>query len=188
MPGLRRCSSLLVTLICISGVAGAQTDNPPPAKPLSAYGSFELRPLGLDSADAARKGKQHVADSLQRQLTAKLAPILAGWNAKPPAEDAPRLVIEPRIESVKKVGGATRYFAGSAAGDSYVEIRVRLIEQPGDVVIAEPSFYQQGSAETGYWSMGASDNSMLPRIAQLIANYLNSNYAEAVGGPTGRQR
>jgi hypothetical protein len=58
---------------------------------------------------------------------------------------------------------------------------------PGDTgkVIADPEFYQRAAAEGGTWTFGATDKSMLVRINTVAQQYLQRNYAHAVGGPTG---
>jgi hypothetical protein len=186
--GRRRQLRALLALGLLCGAPGAfaQLSNPPPAKPLSGYGSYELHAVELDPADAARKGKDKPAAKIQEHFDQLVAPLVDGWNKQQAPDGAPRLVIEPRIESVKFVGGGTRFMVGALAGSSYVSMRVRLVEQPGDVLIAEPSFYQRAAAMSGAWSMGAQDNDMLRRIAQIVADYLRSNYDNATGGPTGR--
>jgi len=178
---------LALALLCGSAAADAQLTNPPPAKPLSAYGSYELRPVVLDAADA-KKGKDKPAARIQEHFDRLVAPLVDGWNKKQATDGAPRLVIEPRIVSVKFVGGGTRLMVGALAGSSYVDMRVRFVEQPGDVVIAEPTFHQRAAAVSGAWTFGAQDNDMLKRIAQIVADYVRMNYDRAVGGPTGRAR
>ena len=84
------------------------------------------------------------------------------------------------------MGGATRFFAGAMAGDSHVTMHVRFVEQPGDVVVAEPEFYQHAAAMSGAWTMGAQDNDMLRRITKLVVDYMNANSEKPVGGRTGR--
>jgi hypothetical protein len=183
------CRTLLaLALLSCSVSALAQLTNPPPAKPLSAYGSYELLPAVLDSEEAAERGKEKVSQQLREHLDALVTPIVADWNKKSPAEGAPRLVIAPRIDIIKKVSGHTRLLAGGFAGDSYVTMHVRFVEQPGDVVIAEPRFYQRASAISGAWTFGGQDKDMLRRVAQLIADYLKANYDSPVGGPTGETK
>jgi len=173
--------------LLVAATAGAETMNPPPAKAFSAYNGFELRPVQLDESDAAQRGKGNAASKVQDNFDAIVLPVVAEWNVrKPAAEGATRLVIEPRIDTIKKVGGATRFFAGGMAGDSHVTMHLRIVEQPGGTVIAEPEFYQRAAALSGAWTMGAQDNDMLRRIAQVAADYLRNNFDTASGGRTGR--
>jgi len=186
MPRLMGRLLLLIGVTAFGTIASAETTNPPPSKAFAAYGTFELRPVELDKADAGQKGKDQAGAKLQEQVNALVAPIVDDWNKKPPVDGAPQLVIEPRIDSIKKVGGATRFWVGAFAGDSHVTMHVRFVEQPGDIVIAEPEFFQRAAAMSGAWTVGAQDNDMLHRVAQLIADYMRANYDSAVGGRTGR--
>jgi len=95
------------------------------------------------------------------------------------------LVLEPRVVSLRFIGGAKRFWAGAFAGDSRVIIVVRIVEQPGDRVLGEPQFYQQANAMAGAWSFGAHDNTMLSRVVDLATNYCKANFDSAVGGPSG---
>lgn len=65
---------------------------------------------------------------------------------------------------------------------------VKLVDDQTKTVIAEPQFYQRASAMGGAWSIGATDNDMLKRIAVVCQEYLERNYNQAVGGPTGLEQ
>lgn len=184
MPSFRIVA--LIALSCVCTTLYAEVNNAPPARKLSGYAAYELKPVAVDAADAADKGRNKVNGKVQEHFDTLIAPIVAEWNAAPHDEGAPHLVIEPRVDSVRKVGGATRFFAGGFAGDSHVTMHVRFVEEPGHVVIAEPEFYQRAAALSGAWTMGAQDNDMLRRVTQIVADYMNANYASAVGGRTGR--
>ena len=185
---MKRATAWLLPLgLLVAATAGAETMNPAPAKAFSAYSGFELRPVQLDESDAAQRGKGNAASRVQDHFDAIVQPVVAEWNVRKPAADGSlRLVIEPRIDAIKKVGGATRFFAGGLAGDSHVTMHLRIVEQPGGAVIAEPEFYQRAAALSGAWTMGAQDNDMLRRTAQVVADYLRNNFDSASGGRSGR--
>ncbi len=178
--------SVLTVCILIGTFAHAEPNNPSPAKVLSAYSAFELKEITLDKEDAGDKGRVAVLGKFQGYFDEQVAPIVTSWGNKPPTESTVRLVIEPRVDGIRKVGGATRLFAGALAGDSHVMMHVRFVEQPGDIVIAEPEFYRRAAAMNGAWTVGAQDNDMLRRIAKLVVDYLNANYDKPIGGRTGR--
>jgi hypothetical protein len=178
--------AVLLASITIGTFAHAETANPPPTKALSSYSSVELKRITLDKDDAGDKGRVAVLEKIQGYFDEQVAPIVAAWGSKSPAEGDVRLVIEPRVDSIRKIGGATRFFAGALAGDSHVTMHVRFVEQPGDVVVAEPEFYQHAAAMSGAWTMGAQDNDMLRRITKLVVDYMNANAEKPVGGRTGR--
>ena len=170
-----------------SAAAAAPVMNPPPASAFSGYKSYELRPLqvpeDLQSSETGRKA----AAKIQEHLQAILAPVLALWSQSASAAGNDQtLVFEPRILTLRFIGGAKRFWAGALAGDSRVLLGVRIVEQPSGRVLGEPQFYQQGAAMAGAWSFGAHDNTMLSRVVDLATSYSKANYDSAVGGPTGQ--
>lgn len=64
-------------------------------------------------------------------------------------------------------------------------MHLRMTDAETGEVMADPEFYQRASAEGGMWSIGGTDNGMLMRISTVAQQYLQRNYARAVGGPTG---
>jgi hypothetical protein len=113
----------------------------------------------------------------------KLESIIRDWENKNPSGRT--LKIEPRITELKFVSGTKRFFAGDFAGSSAVIMRLRLTDADTGKVIAEPEFYQRAAAEAGTWTFGGADNGMLVRIATVAQQYMQRNYDNAVGGPTG---
>jgi hypothetical protein len=178
--------ALCCAALALGAIAQADTMNPPPGKPFSAYSGFELRPIRLDEDDARDKGKVAEAARVQSHFNELVAPIVAEWNARQPAaEGAPHLVIEPRIDAIRRPGAA-RVFAGAYAGNSYVVMHLRFFEQPGDKLFAEPEFYERTTAFTGTFTFGAQDKATMRRVAQRVADYLKANFDNAIGGRTGR--
>ncbi len=111
--------------------------------------------------------------------------MLKDWNEAKSTRDPPRrLLIEPRVEKIKFIGGGARFWAGALAGKSALLMRVRLSDADSGVLIAEPEFYQHAAAMAGAWTVGGADNAMLARTTTLIADYLKANHPSAVGGPT----
>ena len=53
-----------------------------------------------------------------------------GTPTPPAARGDRKLVLEPRIEKLKVVSGGARFWAGALAGDSYVVMKFRIVEQP----------------------------------------------------------
>jgi hypothetical protein len=67
-------------------------------------------------------------------------------------------------------------------------MRGRFTEEPGDVVIAEPTGNQRAAASSGAWTVVAQDHDMLRRVALLVAGCLRAHHGNAVGGPTGQPK
>lgn len=176
---------LTVALLAAAPATHAAPQNPPPARKLAGYASYELKPMAIDPALSDKKNAEKVLATVQEHAERTLAPIVAKWNAE--AASAPssgKLVIEPRITALHKPSGATRFFAGALAGDGRIVITVKIHDDAG-AVVAEPEFYRRANAMAGAWTVGAHDNAMLGKAVGLIADYLNANYSEAVGGATG---
>jgi hypothetical protein len=113
----------------------------------------------------------------------KLGDTVTRWEHK--GQGGRTLKIEPRVTELKFVGGGKRFFAGAMAGSSAVVMHVRLTDADTGKVIADPEFYQRAAAMGGAWSIGGTDNGMLVRISTVAQQYMQRNYASAVGGPTG---
>ena len=187
----------LAGLLLVCGMGAARADgsvvsyieprnatNPAPAKAFDQFQRFEVRPISMDAPYAGQEPNEQAKASIQANLDERLNPLVAGWNAKP-AGDAPRtLVIEPRIEHVKFITGGKRFWAGAFAGGSAVLMTVKLTDAATGEVVATPEFYQHANKMGAAWSFGATDKAMLVRIAGMIANYMQANYAQPVATST----
>lgn len=171
--------AVLVVLLsgCVTKIQPTVTENPPPSRAFSTFKAFEIRPLatdpGVEEPEAVKK--------IQEYLDAKIGPLVKQWNRG--AGDT--LVIEPRIHELKFVSGTHRVFAGSMAGSSAVRMTFRITNKATGELVAQPEFYQRAAAMGGAYSFGSTDNQMLERICTVSEQYLERNYVQAVGGPTG---
>ena len=180
----RRIVATVMLSICMT--AWSEPQNPPPVNVLAGYDTYELAPLAMGPPYVGDEGKEKAQAKIQGFMTAETGAIVAQWNKE--AEASMRgqtMSIEPRIEKLKVVSGGARFWAGALAGDSYVVIKVKLVERPSGTVLAEPEFYQRAAAMSGAWTIGAQDKDMLHRIVLLMNQYLQTNYVQAIGGPTG---
>ncbi len=140
----------------------------------------------MEAPYAGQAANEKAKAKIQEYLTSETGAIVAKWNeAATGGTRGQSLLIRPRIEKIKFIGGAARFWVGALAGDSYVVIKVRFEEQPSGTLLAEPEFYQRAAAMSGAWTFGGQDNDMLHRIVALMDHYLELNYEQAVGGPTG---
>jgi hypothetical protein len=171
-------SILILVSGCVTNIHPTVTSNPPPTRPLNAFGMFEIRPLtvadNVEEPDAVAKIKEVCGG--------KLGDLISGWNRG----TGDTLVIEPHIHELKFVSGANRVLAGAMAGSSAVRVTVRLSDKSSGALVAEPEFYQRAAAWGAAYTFGAQDNNMLSRICTVAEEYLRRNYTQAVGGPTGR--
>lgn len=164
----------------------AGSSNPAPAEALAAFERYELKPVVLVGVYAGQPANEKALESFQRNLDERVGAWVAEQNAKPASHEPVRtLVIEPRIEKVRFIGGGARFWAGALAGSSQVLVKMKLTDQASGAVVAEPEFYQHAKGMAGAWTFGAADNSMLIRTASMALDYLQANQTEARGGPTG---
>lgn len=174
----------MLALLCCACVTHIRTDvigNPPPREPLSAFQHFQLQPVVAATGEVREQTAAMTRISLNAQQ--KLGSTLGGWENI--SQSGRTLKIEPRITELKFVSGTKRFWAGDFAGSSAVIMHLRLTDADTGKVIADPEFYQRAAAEGGTWTFGATDKSMLVRITTVAQQYLQRNYAQAVGGPTG---
>jgi hypothetical protein len=181
-----------LTLSCGVSLAGPNVgllDNPPPTAPFNGYGKYELKPLTVMAPYAGQPPNEKAAAKIREHISAQIEPIVSAWSVAGTASGKTgTLVIEPVIEQIKFIGGATRFWVGALAGSSYVILRLKISERETGTVLAEPEFFQRAAAMSGAWSIGGQDNDMLQRIVTVASAYLNGNYQTAVGGPTGRAK
>lgn len=166
---------------CVTHIRANVTGNPPPRAPLSAFQHFRLQPVVAANSEVSEQNAAMARiSSTTRQ---KIGSIISGWENN--NQSGRTLKIEPRITELKFVSGTKRFFVGDFAGSSAVIMHLRLTDAETGEVIADPEFYQRAAAEGGTWTFGGTDKRMLDRIATVAQQYMQRNYAHAVGGPTG---
>jgi hypothetical protein len=158
--------------------------NPAPAAAFNSFQRFEITPIAMDAPYAGQNVNEAAKSKMQANLDQDSAPLLAEWNAKPAAGAVKTLRIEPSIRHIKIVGTGARIFGGGMAGGSAVLVTVKISDAQTGEVLAEPEFYQHANRIAGAYSFGAADQAILGRVAAMITEYLRTNYAAPVGGPT----
>ena len=166
-------------------VEARSATNPAPSMALDSFSHFVVEPIAMGAPYAGQDANEVAKQRLQANLDQQLQPLLAKWNAQP-ADAGKTLKILPEIRHIKFITGGKRFWGGAFAGGSAVLMTVKLVDAKGSV-IAEPEFYQHANKMGAAWSFGATDKAMLIRLAELVAQYLESNYPQAVGGPTGKE-
>jgi hypothetical protein len=178
--------ALFITGCATTYIKPSTTQNPAPAEKFSAFGQFEIQKVTLNPTYSRHDANLRASARIQEHFTARVNPIVDDWNRSIPPTPQPRvMVIEPRIEHLKFIGGSARFWVGPLAGSSAVIMKVKYIDKASGKIIAEPEFFQRAAAWSGAFTVGGQDNAMLARIVTLIADYTKGNYQEAVGGPSG---
>lgn len=176
---------LLLFQGCATTYVNPSTDtNPPPSEAFSSFHRFEMTPISMGEPYAGQSANESAVKKIQENLDLRLASVLNSWNATG-GDNGRTLLIQPEIQDIKFVSGGARFMAGALAGSSAVVMKVKFIDQETGAIIAYPEFYQRAAAMGGAYTLGGTDNNMLIRIANLASDYTVSNYAQAVGGPTG---
>lgn len=181
------CTVLLLAVGCATDIAASRTFNPPPTEPFSAFGSFELQPATIAPEAHQGAANERAFTKIQENLELNVGRVLQTWETARDSAGTRTLVITPHVRELKFVSAGARVFGGAMRGSSAVVLELTLTDQATGEVVAEPEFFQRAAAMGGNWSVGGTDNHMLARITQVAAQYLENNYAKAVGGPTGSE-
>jgi uncharacterized protein YceK len=173
---------------CATHITTDIAQNPAPAEKFSAFTKFEMTKVKLAPGYAGQKANERALVKLQENVSQKMDPVLKGWNANGATATPVRtLVIETVVTEMKFINGNARFWVGPMAGSSAVILQVKITEKETGRIIATPMFFSRADAWGGTFTIGATDNIMLVRIAGRLTDYLTANYASAVGGPTGAE-
>lgn len=155
------------------------TSAPMPSRvKFSEFNAFVLKPIAIAPAFAEAAANKKAARKIDENLLEQMKVVFPGITravAETPSAGARTLIIEPRVEEIKFIGGAARFWVGAMAGSSAVLMQVKFIDQQSGDVVAEPEFYRVANSYSGGWSMGATDNLMLDEITRDIAQYAAYN-------------
>jgi hypothetical protein len=178
--------AVMMTACATRYIKPSTVQNPVPSEKFAAFERFELKRVSLDSAYAQHEANQKAAAKIQEYFDLKVSPLIKEWNrGTPQGQPSRTLLIEPRIEHIKFIGGGARFWVGPIAGSSAVIMKVKYIDKANGKLISEPEFFQRAAAWSGAFTVGGQDNAMLARIVTLVSDYTSRNYHEAVGGPSG---
>jgi hypothetical protein len=160
--------------------------NPPPAEKLSAFTRIELSSIQMGAPYAGKGSNDKALAVMQKEFTDKMSAPIAAWKtAGEKNANARTLVIEPKVEEIRYVSGAARFWAGGLPGDSFLLVSLKLTEKETGKVIATAMFYAKADRRGAGWTVGGTDRAMLGRTATNMAAYLTGNYDTLVGGRSG---
>lgn len=147
-----------------------------PSKPLSAFSSYELRPITLSDKIKSEPEKVEQAAVLDQKINEKLLPLFADWSSSDDTGRSGTLIVQPELVSLRIVSGGARFFAGAFAGGSKIDMDLVLIDSSTNDVIAKPRITKDAGAMTGAWSIGQSDKNLHDYISHIAYQYLLMNY------------
>jgi len=148
----------------------------PPTRSLSEFAEFELAPMTFDDAIVSEAKKMAEAQEFERNLQAKLDPLLANWNTGGDEGASGTLSIEATLVRLKIVSGGARFWAGAFAGDSFLDLDLRLVDTSNGEVIADVPVRRNADSMTGAWSIGKSDQNLDEYVVSIVHQYLSDSY------------
>ncbi len=77
---------------------------------------------------------------------------------------------------IRVISGGARFWAGALAGDSFIDMDLKLVDGATGESIAAVKIYRNASAMTGGWSIGKSDQNLDDYIVSIVHEYLSDNY------------
>ena len=154
--------------------------NPPPSEAFSVFLEFRLEGTTLAEGFQEHKGNLSTQRNLDHNLGLTLTPKLETWSGKG-KEDGRVLLIKPHIAAVRFVGTAARFWGGMMAGRSWIYVKVEFIDEASGKKIAEPELFRVARVGNG-WSLAKNDYAMVEDMAADIADYVENNYENPVGG------
>jgi hypothetical protein len=138
------------------------------ARPLLSYARVELREI-----KTLTKVHDNVLAKLKTELKLKLDEPMARWNVEGGLPgNSGTLAIEITITDMKFVSGGKRFFVGGMAGGSRAAALVRLIDAESGQILASQGFQEASNGRQGGWTMGATDNLMLDRLAATMGTWV----------------
>ncbi len=167
---------------CASSIKASRTNNPPPAEAYSNFGRIEIRPAVLAPEFSEHHANQNALKRINANFFKRLGENQKKWNSR--QDNGRTLVIEPVVTEIRYIATGARIFTGPLSGSSAVLIHMKATETGTGKLIDQPEFYQHSSAGAGF-ALGITDNLMLMRAGELMADYLIQNYDAATGGSTG---
>ena len=155
----------------------------PPRETLSGFDAYKLEAMARSPAVDADRLKRPVAAKLERILRSELLPLLECWGDNRDGTGR-TLMIKPTLVRLYIVSGGARFMVGGMAGDSFIDIDLKLYEEGTDNIVAMTRVTMSSSGASGSWSVGVTDQNLLVYAAAAVKQYLIDHYA-APGGEQG---
>jgi hypothetical protein len=176
---MHACLSLaLALLVAVAPSASAQPEPKPAPVSLAAFDRFELADARLADAMLGPDGNERARRELQMTLRDRLGPWLAQRNAQPVRGASPHtLRIEPTIEQVDYVDPLVRVAVGPVAGPERLHVRIRLVDTATGQAVVDTLLRADGSMLAGMAPLGATSSALPERIADALAELLESGVA-----------
>ena len=146
----------------------------PPTRLLSTYSHFELKPMAFSEGIRGEDEKLAEGQEFETNLANKIGPLLESWETS--QQGAGTLTIQPELETLRIISGGARFWAGAWAGDSHIDMRLRLIDATTGELIGSPRVRMDAGGLAGAWSIGKSDQNLDEYIVSIVYEYLEGAY------------
>jgi hypothetical protein len=161
-------------------VRPAPVINLPAKTPFRQFDCVQLKGVEFDTSLKGAEKAAVLARQLDEALLYALRPLLGRVTPVPAGGDFPpaperTLQISPRIEKVRLVTPAERYWFTWGAGDTEILVRVAYREAKTGDLVAEALFYRKADLFTASWSGGTADVEARENIVGDIADYTRAN-------------
>jgi len=117
----------------------------------------------------ARKLANETEESATARLTSTKAFSTVG---KKPSQmpDEPSLVVKTTLLNYRMVGGKTRFFAGAAAGTSYITYHVQVVDGKSGAPVFERDVSTENNAFAAAWSF--NDKKLPTFLGNVLGDYV----------------
>ncbi len=147
-----------------------------PSEKLSNFARYELAPMAMSEGVSEKPDKVAEVKRLEGLLVAKLSPLLDEWNAAGSGRSGGTLKIQPDVRDLRVVSGGARFWVGGMAGDSHINMDLRLTEKETGRQVGSPSVSRSASGMGGGWTVGATDRNLATYIVDIAYQYLVDHY------------
>jgi hypothetical protein len=124
----------------------------------------------------ADDGKMEEATEFDTLYKSEIGQLLDGWEADVQEGASGTLVVESNLTGLRVVSGGARFWIGAMAGDSFIDMDLKLIDKSTGQVISQNRVYRDADSMTGAWSVGKSDQNLDQYIVEIVRQYLLNSY------------
>ena len=149
----------------------------PSTKSLAEFRDYQLKPITMSPDIMEDEDKVKVSQQLGTKLSDRITPLLGKWRAdKEKTTMGSILIIEPKVQRLRIVSRAARFWLGAFMGESFIDMDLKLTDSATAQVIAIPRIHRSVGSMVGAWSIGATDRNLLDYIVDIAHHYLEVNY------------
>ena len=158
---------------CATKISKPASAPEPASVKFSTFKNFAMKNVVIADKYAESGANKKAAAKIQELMTDEMKKALPGLKVVEDSSAVAKkdsLLIEPKIEAIKFIGGMARFWLGAMAGSSAVRMKVTYTDMSSGKIVADPVFYRKASAFAG-GMYGAADNRMLNEVVKDAANY-----------------